>query len=238
MKIENISKDFQKFCCLSYKRNYTKLLLNIKTLKPEAISDIFERVENVREVVFSGGFTMDDSIKDKLIEGILHKCPKLTKLSMAYTQFTRDQIERLSGCFKNLTYLKLERCNLDEQNMQNIFTDDCKSLKTLIISGNTMLTGSCLSNLKYVETLDASYCFDLIHTEFLKFLKNCIFLKSLDISACIKLSNGSIIEDIHVYQPKIETLIFLYVGQNKESLVFSRFQHLKILDVYGNNYLL
>lgn len=200
---------------------------------------IFEKIgPYVRDFEFSGGFIMEESIKESLIDGLAHQCPQITKLSLMYTLFSRDQIERLSRCLRNLTYLRLERCNLEEQTVADVFREDLKSLKTLNISGNTMLTGSCLANLKQLQVLDASYCFDLSHIEFVKFLKNCSFLKSLDISACVKLLNGSVVEEIHTFQPKIEELYFLYAGQSRDSLVYSRFKHLRVLDVQGNNYLL
>ena len=227
---------FEQICEAQY-RESSKLFLELRHVNLELLPDVFQRVGvYLKEFTFSGGYIMDDQVKQRLVNHIL-EMPKLSKLSILYIQFPRDLMVKLSTCFKNLTHLNLERCNLDEKNMENIFDPDMKTLKCLKITGNTMLSGKCISNLKHIENLDASFCFDLNYAEIVKFLKNCIHLKKLDISACSKLLDGNIIEDILAFQPKIEELIFENAGIKQDETIFSQYQHLKVLKIEGKDYL-
>lgn len=235
IRVESTCKLFQAVCKMVYPQ-FSNLRLERRYLDLSYFDDIMKRVSpHLKKFEFAGGYILQDEVKRTFISGVLNS-PKLKSLTINYVQFSRELMVPFSTCFINLVYLNLERCNLDEDTMEGVFenSENFTNLKTLVISGNTMLTGKCILNLKYLEDLDASYCFDLSYKEFVRFLKNCDNLLRLDISACYRLlDEGNIIEDLLFYQENLEKLHYSYVGIDVRDERFGRFEKLKDLQIIG-----
>lgn len=176
IEVEEVCEMFKNTCEVVYKsKMYHRMRLELRYMRPLLFGDIFDRIGgNLRHFEFSGGYIMDEEVKIKLINGVINKCPKLQDLIINYIQFSKVNLQDLSTSFNHLTYLDLSRCSLDEDNMSGILDgDNLPNLTTLKVTGNTMIKGNFLVNMKHLKNLDISYCFDLRYSEFKKFLKNC-----------------------------------------------------------------
>lgn len=234
--VEEVCEMFKSTCDTVYKsKMYHRLRLELRYMIPVWIEHIFDRIGvSLRHFEFSGGYIMDEELKLKLIDGVIHKCPKLQSLTINYIQFTKENLQNLSTSFERLKYLDLSRCSLDEYNMTGILNgDNLINLTTLNVIGNTMLVGSFLITMKHIKNLNISYCFDLQYSIFVKFLKNCKKLIQLDISACVQLLEGDIIDDLLNLQPHLEKLHFQYSGIPQIDDRYILFKSMKDFNIQG-----
>lgn len=136
IRAERVCRTFWDICDRIYPR-FQKMRIELRYLEVNYFKAILVRVSPyLKSFEFSGGYIMDDYIKRTLILGV-HKSPQLQRLSINYTQFSRELMLDLSTCFKNLVFLDLSQCNLDEENMNGIF-DDSLTLKNLKV-GSTFI---------------------------------------------------------------------------------------------------
>lgn len=232
LEAEKVCETFKVTCENIYaSKRFHKMRIELRYLLSDHFKDIFDRVgKTLRRFEFSGGYIMDESVKDTVIAGVTELCPRLKSLSINYVQFSRDSFTRLSQCFCNLTTLDLSRCGIDESTLGMVLGyEDCKSIKTLALAGNASMTGSFFKDLKNVENLDVSYCFQLKNFQLVAFLKNCLKLVSLDLTASPQVvsEDENFLQTIFTHQPNIEKLLMDNTGVTVDSSTILKFKKLK-----------
>lgn len=239
--VEDTCIAFKNTCEFIYKsKRFHSLRIELRYLKTEYLEAIFERVgETIRSFEFSGGYIMDESVKQCIIAAMSKYCLKLNKLSINYVQFkNNDQFRELQKCFHNLTHLDLSHCDISETHLECLNGEYFKSIKTLKLRGNVRMNGEFFQSMKYVEKLDVSYCFDLRYFKFQQFLKNCIKLIELDLTASCQVipEDQNIFEEILRYQPDIEVIIMNDVGLQRDDEILSKFKRLKYSSIAGRKF--
>lgn len=241
IEAEKVCKAFKATCYNVYSsKRFHKMRIELRNLRPEYYRGIFRRVGNtLRNFEFSGGYIMNEDVKRCMIDGVSKCCPKLKSLTINYTEFSNTNFEQLQKCFTNLTFLDLSRCNLVEDILKiTLDGERFRNIKTLKLAGNACMIGSLFKDMKHVEELDVSYCFGLRFADFVVFLRNCVKLIKLDVSASCLLVHGveNFVENILTYQPNIEILIMENTGVVKDLEVLSKFQHLKVASFEGRRF--
>lgn len=242
IEAEKVCEIFKLACESVYSsKKFHKMRIELRYLKTENFRDIFERVgSSLRAFEFSGGYIMDEVVKETMIEGVSKKCSKLKSLSINYVQFNTESFLKLQPSFCNLKVLDLSRCGISEASLDNIELDGekFKSIKTLKLAGNSCMTGSFFKNMKHVESLDISYCYNLSFFEFLKFMKNCVKLVELDVSASCQLvsEDENFLEVILTHQPKIEKLKMDNTGIARDEETLRKFKKLKFASFEGRKF--
>lgn len=241
IELEKVCSVFKITCNDVYTtRRFHKMRIELRNLRTEYFSDIFKRAGNtVRNFEFSGGYIMDEDVKRTMIDGVSKSCPKLKYLTINYTQFTTNNFIQLQECFRNLTSLDLSRCGIDEDSLGiDLNGEKFKNIKTLKLAGNSCMNGSFFKNMMHVEVLDVSYCFGLTFDEFYIFLKNCIILTDLNVSASCQLVHGveNFLQSVLTHQPHVETLLMENTGVVKDLEVLSKFTKLKVYCIEGRRF--
>lgn len=241
IEAEKVCKVFNITCHAVYSsKRFHKMRIELRNLRTEYFRGIFQRVGNtLRHFEFSGGFIMNEGVKRTMIDGVSKCCPKLKSVTINYTQFSNTNFLQLQECFSQLTCLDLSRCNLDEDILKITMDGErFRNVKTLKIAGNACMTGSLFKDMKHVEVLDVSYCFGLRFAEFVVFLKNCLKLIELDVSASCQLVHDveNFVENILIHQPHIETLLMDNTGVVKDLDVLSKFNKLKVSSFEGRRF--
>lgn len=241
IEAEKVCETFKAACENVYdSKKFHKMRIELRYLKTEHFKDIFDRVGGtLRHFEFSGGHNMDEMVKNVMINGVSRSFTKLTNLLINYVQFSHESFTRLQESFSNLTCLDLSRCSIDESSLGiTLDGERFKSIITLKLAGNSCMTGAFFRDMKHVQHLDVSYCFSLSSFEFLKFIRNCIELVELNVSASCQLFN----EDenfqklILTHQPCIETLLMDNTGVEKDVEVLSKLKKLKHASFEGRKF--
>lgn len=241
IEAEKVCKTFKSTCENVYDgKRFHKMKIGLAQLKTEYFEDIFDRIgKSLRAFEFSGGYIMNEDVKQTMIDGITQSCPKLKSLTINYVQFSDKSFHQLQKSFSNLTYLDLSRCNLNESTLGVTLDGDlCGGIKVLKLAGNSELKGSFFKNMSRVESLDISYCFNLSYFEFLKFLRNCERLLDLDVSASCQLvsEDENFLKVILTYQPNLERLNMDKTGITGDAEVLSQFKSLKFASFEGRKF--
>lgn len=241
IEVEKVCQVFKAICDEVYcSKRFQKVRIELLHLRTEYLKDIFDRTgKTIRAFEFSGGYIMNENVKQTMIKGVANSCPKLKRLKVNYVQFTSRNFYQLQSCFCNLTHLDLSRCSIDETSLGiTLDGDRFKSIKTLKLAGNSCMTGSFFQGMKQVESLDVSYCFNLSYFEFLKFLKNCINLVKLNVSASCQLvsEDENFLKIILIHQPNIETLMMDNTGLTKDDETLAQFKSLKYSSFAGRKF--
>lgn len=241
LEAEKVCETFKVTCESVYaSKRFHKMRIELRYLLSDHLKDIFDRVgKTLRRFEFSGGYIMDTNVMKVVIDGVTESCPRLKSLSINYIQLKNDSFTRLNQCFCNLTTLDLSRCGIDESTLgATLDGEHCKSIKTLALAGNACMTGSFFKELKHVENLDVSYCFQLNNFQFVNFLRNCLKLVSLDLTASCQVitEDENFLETICLYQPKIEKLLMDNTGVTVDSGTMLKFKKLKHSSFSGRKF--
>lgn len=241
IEAEKVCKRFKAICENVYaSKRFHKLRIELWPLRTEYLKDIFDRVgKTLRSFEFSGGYIMDENVKQTMINGVSRSCPRLKSLLINYVQFSNNNFAHLQESFCNLTCLDLSRCSIDESALGiTLDGERFNTIRTLKLAGNSCMTGSFFKSMKSVEILDVSYCFNLSFHEFLAFLKVCIKLIEINLCASCQLVS----EDVNFqaillnYQPNIEKLALDNTGVLPDNEVLSKFKHLKYSSFAGRKF--
>lgn len=232
IETEKVCETFKAICDNVYSsKKFHKIRFELRNLQTENFKAIFNRIgETLRHFEFSGGYIMDENVKQTMIEGVTGLCPKLKSLLINYVQFTPESFNQLQRCFSNLTCLDMSRCSIDESTLGVCLDGErFKSIKTLKLAGNSCMTGSFFKTMKHVKVLDVSFCYNLSYAEFFHFLRNCLNLIELNFSASCQFvaPDENFLKVILEYQPNIETLLVDNTGITKDAEVLSKFKFLK-----------
>ena len=241
IEVENVYEVFKAICDEVYcSKRFQKVRIELLSLRTEYFKDMFDRIGNtMRSFEFSGGYIMDENVKQTMIDGVTNSCLNLKRLQINYVQFTSTNFNQLQNSFSNLTCLDLSRCGINESTLGICLDGErFKSIKTLKLAGNSCMTGSFFESMKHVESLDVSYCFNLSYFEFLKFLRNCIKLVKLNISASCQLvsEDENFLNVIFIHQPNIEELLMDKTGLTKNDEMLSKFKSLKHASFEGRKF--
>jgi hypothetical protein len=242
IEAEKVCETFKATCESVYDSSkFHKMRIELRSLQTEYLSDIFDRVgDSLRAFEFSGGYIMNEEVKQTMIDGVTEKCSKLNSLSINYVQFSSESFLKLQTSFCHLKVLDLSRCGISETALEIIELDGerFKNVKTLKLAGNSCMTGSFFNKMRHVETLDVSYCYNLSFFEFLKFLKNCIHLVDLDITASCSLisEDENFVEIIFNHQPNIEKLVMNFTGIARDEETLKKFKKLKFSSFEGRKF--
>lgn len=239
--IEETCSLFKVTCLNEYSsKKYHKFKIELRTLKPDYLERILERIgPTMKEFQFSGGFIMDQKIKETLINGLINNCECLRKLTINYLQLDKELFDKLQSCFDSVIYLNLANCAINEANDGIILrNENVKNLKQLVLNGNANMSGEFFKTIENIESLDVSYCFNLRYYQFLTFLKTCNNLKSLNITGSPQIipDDRNIFEDLLLFQPDLETLLMDNDGVEGDTKVLSKFKHLKKTSFSGNKF--
>jgi Leucine-rich repeat (LRR) protein len=247
IQAEEVCDEFKVICENVYSsKRFHKVRQELINFKTERFRDIMDRVgHSIRAFEFSGGYIMDiyiyKALMRTLVEVISRSCSQIKSLSINYVTLKSEFYQELQSCFDKLTTLDLSHCSISEATLG--FTLDGErltSIRKLKLAGNSCMTGAFFANMKSIEVLDVSYCFNLSYFEFLKFLANCENLRELNISACCQLisEDENFLEILFSYQPRIERLEMNNTGisraDNEDTL--SQFKHLKYSSFEGRKF--
>lgn len=241
IEAEKVCETFKVICGNVYNsKRFQKIRIELRYLSTEHFKTFFERFGGtLRHFEFHGGYIMDENVKKTMIEGVTQSCPKLKTLHINYVQFNNETFNQLQASFINLTCLDLSRCSINET-LLGICLDGDKfeSLKTLKLAGNSCMTGSFFKTMKNVEIIDISYCNSLSYFEFLYFLKNCLNLLELNVSASCQLvsEDENFLSVILQHQPNIEVLLMDNTGMTKDLEELAKFKCLKHSSFEGRKF--
>lgn len=241
IEAEKVCETFKETCENVYSsKKFHKVRLELRELRTEYFKDILDRIgKSLRRFEFSGGFIMNEDVKQTMIDGVCNSCPKLKSLSINYVKFNKDSFDQLQQSFCNLTHLDLSRCAISETLLGiTLDGEKFKQIKTLRLAGNSEMNGSFFKDMTHVESIDLSYCTNLSFFEFLKFLKNCKNLRELNVSAsCQLVSEDENFQQIILdHQPNMEKLIMDNTGVVRDAKVLSQFKHLKQASFLGRKF--
>lgn len=241
IEAEKVCETFKSICYDVYRsKRFHKTKIELRYLRTEYYKMIFDRIGGtLRCFEFSGGHIMDENVKKTLIEGVTESCPKLKSLKINYVQFTNETFKQLQQCFCNLTFLDLSRCSINESSLGICLDGEkFKNIKTLKLAGNSCMTGSFFKTMKHVEIFDISYCYNLSYFEFLHFLRNCLNLIELNVSASCQLvsEDENFLGVILEHQPNIQKLFMDNTGVTKDAEVLSKFRCLKFSSFEGRKF--
>lgn len=242
IEVEKVSEAFKVICENVYEaKRFHKMRFKLHSMQPDRFEEIMDRVGGtLRSLEFSGGYIMDEKVKDILIEGVTSSARKLKSLTINYMQFTSESFSRLQNCFVSLTFLDLSRCAIEETLLRtSLDGETCQRIKTLKLAGNSGMTGAFFRDLNNVEHLDVSYCFALCFDNLLVFLQNCFKLKTLDLTAsCHAISDDGkiLVTKLLLHQPNIETLIMNNTGVTVDAELLSQFRNLKHASFVGRKF--
>lgn len=240
--IEETCSLFKATCESLYEsKKFHKIKIELRSLRTEYFEKILDRVgPTVRNFSFSGGFIMDERIKETLVTGLSNNCECLRHLTINYMQFDKGNFDKLQkNCFSTLIYLNLANCAIDERNSGMMLKKEfTKNLKHLVLSGNVNMSGEFFNSLESIETLNINYCNNLSYYQFLIFLKNCKNLKSLNSTGSPQLipEDRNILEDLYLYQPNLEVILMDNDGVEEDSKVLVKFKNLKKTSFVGKKF--
>lgn len=241
IKVEKVCQTFKAICDDVYSsKKFQRMRIELRHLQTEHFKDIFDRIGGtLRAFEFSGGYLMDEKVKQVLIEGVTKPCTKLRSLTINYVQFHKESFDELKESFCDLKYLDLSRCSIDETSLGiSLDGERFKAIKTLKLAGNSCMRGSFFKQMKYVEYLDVSYCFNLSFIELLEFLTNCFNLKGLNVSASCQLlsEDEHLLQAILTHQPNIERLVMDNTGIVRDDETLAKFKNLKFSSFEGRKF--
>lgn len=239
--IEVTCSSFKATCESVYSsRKFHTFKIELRYLRSEYLRKVLDRIgPTVRNFGFSGGFLMNEDIKETLIEGLVSNCECLTSLTINYVQFDKKLFDKLQKCFDSLIYLDLGHCALNEQRSGIVLrNDNTRDLKRLVLAGNVNMSGEFFKCIENLEELDISYCSGLRYYQFLKYLKTCKNLKSLNATGSPQLipDNRNIFEDLLLFQPNLEELLMDNSGVEADSHVLAKFKNLKKASFSGRKF--
>jgi hypothetical protein len=239
--IEETCSAFKTTCEAVYKsKKFHSVFIELRHLRCEYLEAIFQRIgSTIRDLKFSGGYLMNEHVKQTLIAAIENHCVKLKRLTINYVQFDHESFDKLQKCFRNLTHLDLSRCAINETELRHCLDGEkLTSIKTLKLAGNSSMNGSFFKDMRHVEVLDISYCFNLLYYHFLPFIKNCNKLLELDATASCQLipEDANILRDLLQYQPRLEKITMDNVGLQKDDDIMTQFKNLKFSSFAGRKF--
>lgn len=220
-------------------KKYHSLKLELRHLKVEYVPRILEKLKSLRSLEFSGGYLMNEKVKEDLVEGISTHCRRLSKLTINYVQFDKKLFDKLQTCFENLISLNLSNCSISESpSGLHLDSDKLKNLRELKLAGNANMSGAFFKDISSVEILDVSNCYGLRYYEFRQFLKSCKRLISLNASSSPQLipEDQNIVEDLLIYQPHLQILLMDNNGVEHDDKMLRNFKHLKHASFTGRRF--
>lgn len=240
IEIEETCSSFKSTCENVYaSKKFHKLKIELRYLRTEYLERILDRVgPNMKRFEFSGGFIMDETIKEIIVDGLVNNCERLNKLTLNYVQFDKVLFDKLQNCFDSLISLNLAHCAINEESSGVVLrNDNTKNLKHLVLTGNMNMSGEFFQSVNSIETLDISFCNNLRYYQFLQFLKNCKNLKHLDVTGSPQLipDDRNIFEDL-LLQPNLEVLLMDKTGVDVDYKVLAKFKNLKTTSFSGQKF--
>jgi hypothetical protein len=209
-------------------------------LREEYLEVIFEKIGGtLRSFEFSGGCFLNLKIKDTIISALTNGCENLTKLTINYVDFKDEDYFALENCFMRLTFLDLSRCSINDSTLTfSLDGDKLRKIKTLKLAGNVSMSGKFYKDMKHVENLDVSYCYELNYFHFFEFLQKCENLVELNATASCQLipEDRCIITDLLNNQPRLEVIVMDNVGLEKNNEKLRQFSKLKYSSFSGRKF--
>lgn len=143
---------------------------------------------------FSGGYIMDERLKQLILDGLATYCANLRHLTINYTILTADHLRSLAPLLETLHHLDLGRCDLTDDGLGE-FLRSVRPLRlvTLAIPGNTNLLGGFFKHwttADRLEQLDLSYCHSLNVQEMDEFLGYAKRLQAVDVTGSLWLQRS------------------------------------------------
>uniref|UniRef100_A0A182QS82 F-box domain-containing protein n=1 Tax=Anopheles farauti TaxID=69004 RepID=A0A182QS82_9DIPT len=162
---------------------------------PDYLRNVFTSLGPTLEAFrFSGGYIMDDRLKQLIVDGLAAHCTNLRHLTINYTILNAHQLRSLAVLHGTLEHLDLGRCDLTDD-MLGEFLRSVHPLRliTLAIPGNTNLLGGFFKDwttAERLEQLDLSYCHSLNVQEMDEFLCYAKRLMAVDVTGSLWLQRS------------------------------------------------
>uniref|UniRef100_A0A182RIQ9 F-box domain-containing protein n=1 Tax=Anopheles funestus TaxID=62324 RepID=A0A182RIQ9_ANOFN len=162
---------------------------------PEYLRNVFTSLGPTLEAFrFSGGYIMDETLKQLIVDGVAAHCTNLRHLTINYTILNEQQLRSLAVLLETLVHLDLGRCDLTDDSLGELLRSRPLKLQTLAIPGNTNLLGVFFKDWTTaydLEQLDLSYCFSLNVQEMDEFLKHhATRLRAVDVTGSLWLQRN------------------------------------------------
>ncbi|XP_053677003.1 uncharacterized protein LOC128727152 [Anopheles nili] len=134
--------------------NYTEYLRNVFAI-------LGPTMEAFR---FSGGYIMDEILKQTIVDNLATHCTNLQHLTINYTVLNEHHLRPLATLLRTLVSLDLGRCDMTDENLGEFLQSRPLKLRFLAIPGNPALEGAFFKHwttAEQLEQLDLSYCYSL-----------------------------------------------------------------------------
>uniref|UniRef100_A0A182Y0B7 F-box domain-containing protein n=1 Tax=Anopheles stephensi TaxID=30069 RepID=A0A182Y0B7_ANOST len=179
-KIRHFELDYRS---LAERENYPEYLRNVFT-------SLGPTLEAFR---FSGGYIMNETLKQHIVDGLAAHCTNLRHLTINYTILNEQQLRPLAVLLDTLFHLDLGRCDLTDDSLGEFLRSRPLKLHTLAVPGNTNLLGEFFTHwttANDLEQIDLSYCFSLNVQEMDTFLQHAKRLKAVDVTGSLWLQRN------------------------------------------------
>uniref|UniRef100_A0A182VHR6 F-box domain-containing protein n=1 Tax=Anopheles merus TaxID=30066 RepID=A0A182VHR6_ANOME len=161
---------------------------------PEYLRNVFTSLGPTMEAFrFSGGYIMDETLKQHIVDNLAAHCSNLRSLTINYTILTEQHLRPLAVLLATLHHLDLGRCDLTDESLGEFLRSRPLHLRTLAIPGNPNLLGKFFNDwttARELEQLDLSCCFSLNVQEMDEFLNTAKCLQAVDVTKSLWLERN------------------------------------------------
>uniref|UniRef100_A0A182PVJ7 F-box domain-containing protein n=1 Tax=Anopheles epiroticus TaxID=199890 RepID=A0A182PVJ7_9DIPT len=161
---------------------------------PEYLRNVFTSLGPTMEAFrFSGGYIMNETLKQHIVDNLAAHCTNLRHLTINYTILTEQHLRPLAVLLSTLEHLDLGRCDLTDESLGEFLRSQPLALRTLAIPGNPNLLGKFFhdwTTANQLEQLDLSCCFSLNVQEMEEFLKHAKRLHAVDVTKSLWLERN------------------------------------------------
>uniref|UniRef100_A0A182MZ71 F-box domain-containing protein n=1 Tax=Anopheles dirus TaxID=7168 RepID=A0A182MZ71_9DIPT len=162
---------------------------------PDYLRNVFTSLGPTLEAFrFSGGYIMDERLKQLIVDGLATHCTNLRHLTINYTILNAHHLQSLAALLDTLQHLDLGRCDLTDDGL-GAFLRSARPLRlvTLAVPGNSNLLGAFFkdwTSAERLEQLDLSYCHSLNVQEMDEFLCHASRLVAVDVTGSLWLQRN------------------------------------------------
>ncbi|XP_052870018.1 uncharacterized protein LOC128275522 [Anopheles cruzii] len=157
-----------------------------------------DRIEHLRNIFqslapsldafrFSGGYIMDETLKQSIVYNLASSCASLRHLTINYVVLNEHHLRPLTTLLPTLVSLDMGRCDLQDNTLAEFLQCRPLKLRTLAIPGNSILVGTFFDSWTTCDTLeqlDVSHCSSLNIKQIKAFLLRAARLSAINVTGC------------------------------------------------------
>ncbi|XP_058060073.1 uncharacterized protein LOC131210797 [Anopheles bellator] len=171
-----------------FELDYRTLLGRPEPVRIEHLHNIFQCLAPSLDAFrFSGGFIMDEMLKQSIVDNLATSCSSLRHLTINYVQLNEHHLRPLTTLLPALVSLDLGHCDLQDNSLAEFLQCRPLKLRTLAIPGNTNLVGTFFdswTSCDTLEQLDVDHCSSLNIGQIKAFLLRATRLSAITVSRC------------------------------------------------------